>query len=253
MHPWLPSLASALSSASPAVRSLLEALISDDARTRTRGLDDISAVLGPAAQHPHAIEALPHLFELATQRAYPGASAVLVRLFAIAARFDDPPRSKPDETTRAVHALYRAQLPRLIRHVQTARDPAAARIAASIAARFPEADLELERLLVALLSGTDDPDERGRLLYGLTRIQASRGARFHPRVAEAIHRSELDPEKVAVAMALAEHEPPEPLRGQLAEALEEARQSAGRSDPRSWGRVLDREALDRCLGLLRRA
>jgi hypothetical protein len=236
---WLSALPD---SASAPVAALLAALLSSDALARTRGLDGVAA-----AVRGHGEEALPYLLTLATARGYPGASALLARLFAMLAAIDDPPRSGASAQERAAYERYRDALPRMIRHASTARDPAAARLAALYCSRFPEADGELERLLVALLTGTTDPEERARLLYALTRIQASRAAPFHARVADALHRAELDPEKIAVALALAEHDPPEPLRGRVVAALRSARTMTALSDPRSWGRTLDRSALDRCL------
>jgi hypothetical protein len=230
------------------VAALLASLLSSDALTRTRGLDAVAAVV-----RAHGAEALPYLLTLSSAKGYPGASALLARLFALLAAIDDPPRAGPEERDRAAYERYRDALPRMIRHASTARDPAAARLAALLCARFPSADGELERLLVALLTGTSDPDERARLLYALTRIQASRGAPFHARVAGALHREELDAEKIAVSLALAEHDPPEPLRGRVAGALRAACTMTALSDPRAWGRALDRSALDRGLERLGQA
>lgn len=235
----------ALASASPAVRELVLSLVAVDPVTRTRGLDGIPAVLN-AAPSALAPEALAYLLPLAMRRGYPASSALLARLFAIFASIDDPPRSG----SGPVHDAFRHRSLQLLRHARTARDPAAARLAAVLCARFPALDDEVAPLLVALLTGTADPDERGRLLYALVRIEATRGGRFHARVAEVLHRNALDAEKVAVAMALAQHDPPEPLRGRLVEALRAACELRGISDPRSWGRALEPSTIERCLTTL---
>lgn len=248
---WLGSLESRLHGASPVVASLVEKLVSADAVERMRGLDAVAhVVLEHGALREGAPEALTHLLALATCPAYPATSPLLARLLAIVGSIDDPPRAGPgaDRLAQAAHRAYAASLPRLIHHARTARDPAAARIAALLAARFPDVDAEVEPLLVALLSGTADPDERARLFYALARIQATRGVPFHPRIADAMHRTTVDAETIAVALALAEHDPPAPLRARLAAILRSA--GRGASDPRSWGRTLRAGVLERALAQL---
>lgn len=244
----LDLLSRASSEASPAVRALVEQLLAPDALTRTRGLDAIAAVVrgGDAA-----VEGLPYLLSLATSKGYREGSAILARLSAIVAAIDDPPRTGPsDAHAAALWDALRAHLPRLIRHAHRATDPEAARIAACMCSRFPQLDGEVEPLLVALASGARHVEDRARILYALARIQADRGATFHPAVASALHRDALDAETVAVALAIAEHDPPEPLRGRIARTLRAARSGAVVPDPRSWGRSLDHGAIDRALATL---
>lgn len=243
----LGALEPALDRASPLVQRTMAMLVDVDPRTRTRGLDAIRELF---ATHDAALEAIPLLLTLATSRGFPEGSALLVRISALLASIDDPPRAGPtDASARALFDALRAHLPRVLHHARTSSDPEAARIAASIASRFAEADREVEPLLVALLSGAKNADERARLLYALARIQAARRADFHARVASALHRAELDAESVAVALALAEHDPPEPLRSRLAATLRSAREQTF-ADPRAWGRTLDRAALDRAIAKL---
>lgn len=234
---------------SPAVRELLAALTSPDAVRRTRGLDGVAEiVMTDGAPSAHAAEALEHLLPLALRPDYPGGSALLARLFSLFARLDDPPRS--GGSRGPVYEAFRARGGQLSRHARTTRDPAGARLSALLAARFPALDEETVGLLIALLTGTADPDERGRLLYALARIEASRGGPFHARIAEVLERDGVDAEKVAVALALAEHDPPEPMRGRSIATLERAREMRGLTDPRSWGRRLDPSAIERAVARL---
>lgn len=234
---------------SPRVAATLEQLLADDARSRTRALDEVATLLQRDALDEAALEALPYLLALATSAGYREGSALLARLFALLASIDDPPRSGPaDARASALVEAFRACAPRVLRHAHRASDPEAARIAACMCGRFPELDREVEPLLIALASGARDGEARARLLYALARIQAARGADFAPRIAAALHAPTPDAETVAVALALAEHDPPLPLRARLAHALRAA--ASAMPDPRSWGRTLDRGVLDRALARL---
>ena len=238
----LGSLEGEEAKASPRVREAVELLVDPDARVRARGLDAVSDLLLRGGGIDAAGEAIPYLGALATSRGYPEASALLVRLASALASADDPPRSNPSEA-------FRVLVPSLLRLARTATDPEAARVAACMVAHFPEADAEAEPVLIALLSGARDSVERSRVLYALTRVQATRGGAFHGRVADALHREALDEEVLSVALALAEHDPPEPLRGRLARTLANA-EDRGFSDPSGWGRALANAALARALAAL---
>ncbi len=228
--------------AGPRVERLVALLLANDPRTRTQGLDAVSSL---AADEALAIEALPHLVAVATSKGYREGSALLARLFALLAAADDPPRAG----TTALWRAFRAHLARLSRHAHRATDPEAARVAACICARFPELDVETEPLLVALSSGARAGEDRARILHALARVQASRGAPFAGAIANALARAEPDLETLAVALALAEHDPPSPLRGRLVAVLR-AHLDRPPPDPRAWGRVLDRAALDRAIARL---
>lgn len=247
-------LARVTAEARPRVQALIDPLLAADPVARTRGLDAIAAL---ARDGDAFAEALPALLALATRRGYREGSALLARLYARLAAADDPPRSgpPPDRRAAAIWTGFRGSLPALLAHAHRTSDPEAARVAALTCARYREFDAQVEPLLVALASGAPAGDDRARILYALARIQAERGARFHPSIAAALHRDgaldpeTLDPETLAVALALAEHDPPLPLKARVARTL---RSALGRplSDPRSWGRTLEPAALERALARL---
>jgi len=225
---------------------MIEDLLSDDPLARMKGLDAVSSVvLRAGALGSTAGEAMPYLLALATSRGYPHASALLARSVAILERA----QASGSPEGGAVREAFRARASALLRTAATSSDPEAARVAACLCSRLSGTGPQVEPVLIALLSGATDPAERGRLLHALARVQASRGVEFHGRVAEALHRSSVDAEKVAVALALAEHDPPEPLRARIVEALRAAldREELRASDPRSWGRALERGALEQAL------
>lgn len=236
---------------SEGARALLEKLLAPDARTRMRGLDAMTDLWlrdGDADD-----EALAAVLTLATHRGYPESSALLVRLVRTLAALDDPPRGGPPSDVAAVRRWerFREAAPRLVRHARSSSDPQAARAASVLAGRFPDLDAETEPLLIALLSGAPDADERARLVYALTRIQAARGAAFHGAIAEALAHDVEPVVQLGAALALAEHDPPEPLRGRLVALLRHARDARSPiQDPRTWGRTLPLEALDRALARL---
>ena len=95
-------------------------------------------------------------------------------------------------------------------------------------------------MLVALLTGAPDEDERSRLVYALARIDATAGRALHRRVAEALQGPADAPERFAALLAIAVHDPPEPLRTRCANALREAIVTP-RPDPTGFGRTLDGE------------
>lgn len=238
-----PDLAALSRPESPEVRALIESLLAERALDRARALDGI----GPMLLSARASEAVACLVELATTPGVREASAILVRLFAALASADDPPRAgHPSHLLDA----FRAQAAALVRYARVASDPQGARIAACMASRFPELDVEVEPLLVALTSGALDRDEGSRLLYALARIQASRRAPFQRRIADALARASADAETIAVALALAEHDPPEPLRSRLRATLRAAATLPSTPDPRAWGRALSPTAIERGLALL---
>jgi hypothetical protein len=238
------------------VARLVGQLVAPKAATRLAGLDGVQGALlddGGVTEHGPAL--LPYLISLATAPRYPEAAALLVRLTGLMAALDEPPRSLAQGAggapERAIHDRLAERLPELLRVVRSSTSPEAARIAACLCARFPRADAELEPLLIALASGTSDADERARLLYALARVQASRRATFHRRVAEALQAGGASPEGVAVSLALAAHDPPAPLRGRVVSALERAREARRAfADPTAWGRTLSPARIERALAAL---
>lgn len=213
------------------LRAAFERLGSSRATERLAGLDALFgaiALRGPLAAE--SFDAIPAIVTLACSPIYPGASAVLLRLGHLVAHIDDPPRSlaldrRSDAAPTGAHRMYdavEAERSQLLSVVRRSSDPEAARIAACLCAHFPRADEALEPLLVALLGGASDSDARTRLLYALTRVQASRAVPFHRRIAEAMQAPALDADRLAIALALVEHAPPEPTRARARESLEAA-------------------------------
>lgn len=238
--------------APPAVKKTVLLLVAADAPSRMAGLDSVLARLLPnGVLADDAVEALPFLLALATAPAYPASSALLLRLTHLLSAIDDPPRSlagaRGTEKSRHAYDAIEAERARLVDLAQRSTDPQAARLAASLLARFPRADKEAEPLLIALLSGTADPEQRAPLLYALTRVQASRKAQFHGRIASALQLEATEPERLAVSLALAEHDPPEPLRSRVVEALSAQLASDALPDPRTWGRRAPRAVFDAAL------
>jgi hypothetical protein len=255
---WASSLgsgAAALAGAPAPIGRLVAGLVAPKAATRLAALDAVGgALLTEGEVGEHAQELLPHLISLATAPRYPEAAALLVRLTGLMAAIDAPPRSLAaggGEPERRVHGLLAARLPDLLRAARSSTSPEASRIAACLCARFPDADAQVEPILIALLSGSRDPDERARLLYSLTRVQASRGAELHRRVADALQGEELHTERLAVLLAITAHDPPEPLRARAVDALERARDAGdGFADPTAWGRTLSARSIERALAEL---
>lgn len=250
------ALARRLALASAPVCGLVEALTSERAATRLAALDRVhGALLDEGEVTADAPELLAYLVRLGTSPRYPEASAVLVRLTGLLAAIDAPPRSLAGaggtEARRRAYDVVGAHLDALLRVVRSSSNPEASRIAACLCARFPAADAEVAPLLIALLSGARDANERGRLLYALTRVQASRGAALHGRVADALHAEGTTPQKLAVMLALAEHDPPEPLRSRAVRVLREARDAdPAFADPTAWGRRLPEATVDRLVARL---
>lgn len=238
-----PGLLARLPLAPAPVRAAVERIADERAAERMTGLDALGRALWQGGRlTEHAAEGVPYAIALSCAPKLGVATAILLRLARIVAAIDEPPRSlsgaSGTERQREVYDRIEADVPRLLRLASTGRDPARARLAACLAARFPAHDAQVEPLLVALLSGADDEDERARLLYALTRIQAGAGAPLHRKLAEAIERPPSDPGRFAVLLALASHDPPEPLRTRCHNALLEAL-SQPPTDPRAFGRQLD--------------
>jgi hypothetical protein len=239
----------------PKVRRTIALLVASDAPSRMAGLDSVLARLLPnGALADDAVEALPFLLALATAPSHPASSALLLRLTHLLSAIDDPPRSlagaRGSEASRRAYDAIEVERARLAGLAQRSKDPQAARLAACLLARFPRADVEAEPLLIALLSGTADPEQRAPLLYALTRVQASRGADFHGRIAAALQLDLGDPERLAVSLALAEHDPPQPLRARVVQALLAQRDSDAPPDPRTWNRRASRAVFDAALARL---
>lgn len=249
------SLERRLALAPPAVRKTILLLVAADAPSRMAGLDSVLARLLPnGVLAADAVEAIPFLVALATAPSYPASSALLLRLTHLLTAIDDPPRSlagaRGTEQSRRAYDAVEVERARLADLAQRSRDPQAARLAACLLARFPRADGEAEPLLIALLSGTADPEQRAPLLYALTRVQASRAAPFHARIASALQLDLDEPERLAVSLALAEHDPPEPLRARVVEVLRAQRDSDALPDPRTWNRRASRAVFDAALARL---
>jgi hypothetical protein len=239
-------LAERLLDAPAAVQELVVYLLSPSARERLRGLDLVSdRAFSGSAVTSTVPDALPFLFSLCAARGYPDASAVLLRIAAIAFAIDDPPRSASgaviahEPSASAWRALEEA-LPAILRLARVSRDPEAARTAACIAARFPRADADVEPLLLALLSGAPTPDERARLLYALARIQDARGATLHPRIERALCATPPTAETVAVVLALGDRPPVVAARERITAS---GTLSSAIPDPRAFGKLLDPAAL----------
>jgi len=251
------SLDAIAGSAPEPVRRMIDRLRSTGPLARGAVLEEaFDQVLRDGSLTEMAPEALPALLAVGTAPRHPEAAGVLVRLLAVLAAIDDPPRSvversvagratRPRETR--CWAAFRRDLSRLLHVARTSRNPEACRAAACICARFPEVDADVEPVVVALLSGMRDPDERARLLHALARIQATRGGPFHRAVLAPLDRPEPDAETVAVLLALAEHDLPDDLRTRFARAVERARRHGAAlrvPDPRTWGERLPPRALD---------
>ncbi|MGE3628945.1 MAG: hypothetical protein AB7P00_03480 [Sandaracinaceae bacterium] len=236
------SLIAQLGEAPAEVREAVRQIASGEPTTLVRGLDGLDATLlvrgRLSAQAPAAI---PYALAFAGVPSFRPATAVLLRIARTIAAIDDPPRalagSDGSPEARALYARVEPEVPRLVRSAVASGDPARVRLAACLGARFPMHDPEVEPPLVALLSGTNDEDERGRLLYALTRIRGARGATPHRAAAEALEASPTDPIRFAVLLALAEHDPPEPIFSWCANALRLAVHEDG-SDPTGFGRQL---------------
>ncbi len=251
-----PSLLAQLPLASPAVQDALARVASDDAAERVTGLDALHATIWRGDRLAEgADEATPFVLAVATAPRWSAATAVLLRLARVLAAVDDPPRSLAGAAgtlaSRRFYDRVEVEAPRLVRLASTSRDPARARLAACVVARYPARDAEVEPILIALLSGADDEDERARLLYALTRVQVSQGRPLHRHLAEALAGPDDDPGRFAVLLALSSHAPVDPIRGRCASALREALGSP-RSDPRGFGRQLDPGAVQRALEALER-
>lgn len=246
-------LADRLPLASAEIRALIERLLAPGAASRVAGLDAVLGRLLPDGEiAADAHELLPFVVPLATAPRYPESARLLVRLASFLGAIDDPPRRLAGAggtmSARRAYDVLGAHLPALLRVAGASRDPEASRIAATLCARFPDADDRVTPALVALLSGTADPDERARLLYALVRIQASRGEPFQGRIAEALRADTLTAEKLAVSMAIGEHDPTEPLRGRVIQSLREALADVARHrDPTTWGDRLSPRRLERLL------
>lgn len=237
-----------------ATSPLIAKLIDPEASTRVAGLDAVGAALLEGGEPSAQAEALlPALVALGTTKGYPQAGAVLLRLGHFLAAIDDPPRrlagAGGSEARRRAYDFIGAGASRLARLAGTSRDPSVARLAACLAARFPDQDGALEPILIALTSGARDPEERARVYYALTRVQASGRRPLQGRLAEALAETELSAEKLAVVLALSSHDPPDPLRARVRRALDEAR-GARWPDPRAFGRTLPASALDAALDRL---
>lgn len=235
--------------ASDRVRRIVERLCDSGAARRLAALEALSLSEG-TEPHEDFDELIDPVLALATSRAYPDAPALLSRLSDLLARIDDPPRSiaagAGTAAQRRAFDRVMAQRRALLRTVHRAKDPRSARLAASLLAREPANDAAIEPLLVALIGGASaDEDEAAPLLYALARVQASRGATLHRRVASALERDGALGR--AACMALAEHAPPEPMRSRIAAALATARELLAKgplADPRSYGRLLEVTTLD---------
>jgi hypothetical protein len=228
----LDDLGPDLDSAPPNVRSAVDELVASSAARRLEGLGEVRDL----ATSP---EALPYLFALATDRRYPEASALLVRLSAALAAVDSPPRARPSAEARAMVDAYAQHGAALMRVARTSRDPESARAAARILGHLPNHDDELTPLLLALLSGAADALERAPLLYFLARIQLGRGEALHPRIGRARSAGAEDPERIAVLLA---HEDAGAADAATLDELATLR-AAGTTrllDPRIWGRAFQR-------------
>jgi hypothetical protein len=218
-----------LEDAPPNVRSTVGKLVASSAARRLEGL-------GEARDLATSPEALPFLFALATDRRYPQASALLVRLSAALAGVDSPPRSRSSSEAEKVLQAYARHGAALMRVARTSRDPESARAAARILGHLPAYDEELAPLLLALLSGAADAVERAPLLYFLARIQLGRGDELHPRVRRARSAAGEDPERIAVLLALQDAGAADEATTDEIAALRAA--GTGLLDPRIWGRAL---------------
>lgn len=247
MSPLPDRLAVRLELEGPPLRALVTQLCDHRPATALRALDAVLGHLvddgGPAASAPAA---LPYLLALATSRSYRLAAALLARISHLYAAIDDPPRSLAGaagtDEARRVFDLLAEHAPALVDVARSSADPQAARLAATLAARHPEQDGAVEPLLVALMTGAGDADERASLLYALARIQLACGAPFHRRIAEAWRAEEPTPERFAIALALSVHDVPEPDHGRARQVLRAP--PPGGADPRAFGRRLVASGLD---------
>lgn len=228
---WLKSLLSEPEGLSTTVIGLADPA----AAHRLAALDTVLAhLLSGDRVVPHAKRALPYVLTLATTRRYPQAAALLTRVSHVCAAAQFPPRTGMPPTTEAADALETVAeaLPRLLDRARGG-GPAVSRIASTLVARFPERDAELLPALLAQLSGVSDPEERAPLCYALARIQLDAGAPLHRRLAEVLRRSPVEPESVAVALALLDAGPP-PHEIPRLQAIVSAAPRMG--DPRCYGR-----------------
>lgn len=244
------------------VAALVEGLIAAKAATRLAALDHVQAVLlAEGAATEEAPELLPYLIALGGAPRYPEAAALLVRITRLMAAIDEPPRSLSGgggtASNRQAFSAIAARLPSLLRTARSSTSPEAARLAACVCARFPEVDEQLQPVLIALLSGAHDADDRARLLYALTRVQASLGVTLHRRATSALAENVRQAETIAVMIALSQHELPSALRTLVLEGLTERLRSMealgardGAADPTTWGRTLSADMLERAVARL---
>ncbi|MFW5926197.1 MAG: hypothetical protein ACOCV4_08510 [Myxococcota bacterium] len=267
LHCLSDALVLELTRAPPDVRRMVEHLISSHAAARLMGVGAIQAqILRGATLAPTAPRALPFLFALAGAPGYPHASAVLTRLGQLLSTLDDPPRSLASAEDggafpeapllRDVWQAFEARVPMLLRVARSSRDPEAARAAGQMAGHFPSADPELVPLLVALLSGTRDPQQRAPLLHRLAHAQVTEAGPLHPRVLRALDAPTSGPDHAAVVLALAEHRLEPSLHRRVVgalEALAAADDTVRRwPDPRSGSGPFDRGVVSSALERLRR-
>lgn len=243
------------------VRRAVEHLVSSHAAARLLGLDAARELLLPRSGRVNdaSEQVLPFLFALAESPGYPHAAGVLRRLWEALAALDDPPRSRTrgpaanGPASDGVFSALQRRAPRLLRVARTSRDPEAARTAALMAAHFPHVDAELLPLLVALVSGAPDPQQRAPLLY---RLAAAQGHPPHPLTLRALQEPQPRVDGAAVALAWADHHAARlsaSHRALAARALqasaENIQETQGWPDPRGCGRRHDpraaREALRR--------
>lgn len=237
-----------LEAAPPAARRAVEYLVSGNAAARLLGLASVQEL----ATTRHAEVILPFAFALGASPTYPHASGLLTRLGALLTTIDDPPRSGAESGHRIWRA-FDAEVRRLLRTAWTSKDPESTRAIARMLIHFPRADADVVPLLLALLSGAKDPDQRAPLLFGLAHAQGVARAPLHRRVREALHEDAVSLERAAVALALSSPRVlvPDDRRGALVDALRAlaAAPAAATSwpDPQRWGRRFDPTSLMRAL------
>ncbi|MFK7986125.1 MAG: hypothetical protein AB8I08_08840 [Sandaracinaceae bacterium] len=233
---WLPDAwLKSLLAESEGLSSTVIGLADPAAAHRLAALDTVLAhLLSGDRVLPDAKCALPYVLTLATTRRYPQAAALLTRVSHVCAAAQSPPRSgaPPSEHAAAALDAVREALPRLLDRARGG-GPAVSRIASTLVARFPERDAELTPALLAQLSGVADAEERAPLCYALSRIQLDARVPLHRRLAEALRRTPVDPEAVAVALALLDAGVP-PHEARRLHAIVRAAPRMG--DPRCYGR-----------------